>query len=103
MSTLSIYKIVIGLTSQILSREGGRQTDMQSDFVARAQSPWNTGQTRSPSELAGWSKVTTTYFLCVDQFGLFLTWGCLCLKKLCFKPRQWRILYRSLVRGNIPL
>ena len=24
------------------------------------------------------------------------------LKKLCFKPRQWRSLYRSLANGNIP-
>ena len=56
--TLSIYKIVIRLTSQLLSREDSRhvtdrQTDMQSDFVVRAQSPWNTGQTRSPPELPG--------------------------------------------------
>ena len=47
-----------------------RQTDMQSVFFAQAQSPWTTGQTRSPSELPGWSKVTTTYFLFVDQFVL---------------------------------
>ena len=51
-----------------------KQADKQSVFFyfAQAQSPWNTGQTRSPPELPGWSKVTTTYFLCVDQFGLFL-------------------------------
>ena len=36
-------------------------------FFAQAQSPWNTGQTRSPPELPGRSKVTTTYFLCVDH------------------------------------
>ena len=37
LSTLSIYKIVIRLKSQVLSKEDyvcGRQTDMQSDFVA---------------------------------------------------------------------
>ena len=73
LSTLNIYKIVIRLKSQVLSKEivGLWQTDMRSFFFAHAQSPWNTGQTRSPPELPVWSKVTTTYFLYVDQFGLF--------------------------------
>ena len=72
---LNIYKIVIRLKSQVLRKDDSRlvadrQTCNQV-FFARAQSPWNTGQTRSPPELPGWFKVTTTYFLCVDQFGLF--------------------------------
>ena len=92
LSTLSIYKIVIRLKSQVLSKEdcrlvADRQTDMQSDFVAWAQSPWNTGQTRSPPELPGWSQVTTIFSLCWPIW-IVLTWGRLCLKKLCFKPRK---------------
>ena len=48
------------------------QTDRHAiSFLAQAQSPWNTGQTRLPLQLPGWFKVTTKYFLCVDQLGLF--------------------------------
>ena len=40
-----------------------RQTDMQAgrqaDFAVPAHNPWNTGQTRSPPEVPGWSKITT--------------------------------------------
>ena len=76
LSTLNVYKIVIRLKSQVLRKEDRSlwQTDRHAIsffYFAQAQSPWNTGQTRSPPELPGWSKVTTTYFLCVDQFGLF--------------------------------
>ena len=68
---LSIYKIVIRLTSQVLSREGIRLLKDRQTCNQISQSPWNTGQTRTPPELPVWSKVTTTYFLCVDQFGVF--------------------------------
>ena len=73
LSTLNIYKIVIRFKGQVLRKEDNRLVaDRQTcnQFFAQTQSPWNTGQTRSPPELPGWSKVTTTYFH-VDQFGLF--------------------------------
>ena len=68
-----VYAKHIRLTSQVLCKRivGLWQTDIQSDFVAQTQSLWNTGQTSSPPELPGWSKVTTSYFLCTDQFGSF--------------------------------
>ena len=47
LSTLSKYKIVIRLKSQVLRKEDSRLV-AESDSVAQAQSPWNTGQTRSP-------------------------------------------------------
>ena len=65
--TLNIYKIVIRLKSQALSKADSRLVaDRQTRnhfFFAQVQSPWNTGLTRSPPELSGWSKVTTTSFL----------------------------------------
>ena len=89
LSTINIYTIVIRLKSQVLRKEDSmlvavRQTCKQ--FFAHAQSPWNTGQTRSPPELPGWSKVTTTYFLYVTNLDCFDLGTS--LKKLCFKPRQ---------------
>ena len=73
LSKLNIYKSVIRLKSQVLRKEDSRlvaDTQTCNQLFAQVQSPWNTGQTRSPPELPGWSKVTTTY-LCIDQFGLF--------------------------------
>ena len=71
---LNIYKIVIRLKSQVLRKEDSRlvadrQTCNQGfSFFAQAQSPWNNGQTRSPSELPGWSIITIHIFF---VFGLF--------------------------------
>ena len=64
LSTLNIYKIGIRLLSQVLRKKDSRcvadrQTCNQF-FFAQAQIPWNSGQTRSPPQLPGWSKVTTT-------------------------------------------
>ena len=50
-------------------------------FALKAQSPWDTKQTRSPSESPVWSKVTTTIFFVLtnlDSFDLGTS-----LKKLC--------------------
>ena len=73
--TLNIYKIVIRLKSQVLRKEDSRlEADRQMQIVFCSCSKPLTlfdGQTRSPPELPGGSKVTTTYFLCVEQFGLF--------------------------------
>ena len=74
MSTLNIYKIDIRLKSQVIRKEDSRLVaDRQTckQIFAHAQGPWNTGQTRSTPELPGWSKVTTTHFLSIDQFELF--------------------------------
>ena len=91
LSTLNIFKIVIILKSQVLSKE-----DIYSSLVAHRQTCnqvfssssklLNTGQTHSPPELLVLSKVTTTYFLCVtnlDCFDLVTP-----LKKVMFEPRQ---------------
>ena len=75
LSTVNIYKIVISLKSQVLRKEDDRLVaDRQNNaksFFAHAQSPWDTGLTRSPPELPGGFKVITTYFICFEQFGLF--------------------------------
>ena len=40
-------------------------------FFARAQSPWNTGQTRSPPELPGWSKSPPHIFFVLTTLDCF--------------------------------
>ena len=58
------------------------QTDRHAiSFLAQAQSPWKTGQTRSPPELPVWSKAITTSFLVLTNLD-FLDLGT-SMKKLC--------------------
>ena len=68
-------QLLLDLKVKVLEKRivGLWQTDIHANnfLFAHAQSHRDTGQTGSPPELPGWSKVTTTYFLCVDQFGLF--------------------------------
>ena len=72
LSTLNMYKIVIRLKSQILRKEGcSLVADKHTHnhfFFGSSSKPLEHRQTCSPPELPAWSKVTTTFFLCVDQF-----------------------------------
>ena len=103
---LSIYKIVIRLTSQVLSNEDNslvadRQTCNQILLLVADRQTCNQilllelralgtldrrahhlsyqGGPNSPQH--------TCIFIVLTNF-VVLTWGRLCLKKLCFKPRQ---------------
>ena len=49
---------------------------MQSDFVARAQSPWNTGQARSHLSYRGVPKSPPHIFFVLTNLDC-LTWGLL--------------------------
>ena len=70
---LSIYKIVIRLARQVLSREDSKLlADRHAiRFCCSSSEPLEHWTGTLTPELPGWSKVTTSYFLCVDHFGLF--------------------------------
>ena len=78
LSTLNIYTIVIRLKSQVLRKEDSRlvadrQADMQSVFIIFLKLKALGTLDRRAHHLSyqGGPKITTTYFLCVDQFGYF--------------------------------
>ena len=78
----------------------GRQTDMQSVFLLKLKSLWTLDRhTHHLSYRVGPKSPPHNFFVLInlDCFHLGTS-----LKKLCFKPRQWHTLYRSLAKGNIP-
>ena len=107
LSTLNIYTMVIRLKSQVLRKEDSRlvadrQTDRHANrfisLMLKAFGPLDRhayhlsyqGSPKSPPQI---------FFVLtnLDCFDLGTS-----LKKLYFKPRQWRSLYRSLAKGNKP-
>ena len=101
LSTFNIYKIVIRLKSQVLSKEDSRLVaDRHAiSFFCSSSKP-----------LEHWTDALTAWVTSLVQshhhifslcwpIWIFLTCGR--AEKFMFKPRHWRSLYRSLAKGYI--
>ena len=104
LSTLNIYKIVIRLKSQVLRKEDSRLVAVRQtckQFFLLMLKALGTLDRQVPhlSYQGGPKSPPHIFFVLtnLDCFDLGTS-----LKKLCFKLRQWRSLYRSLAKGNIP-
>ena len=98
---LNIYKTVIRLKSQVLSKEGSRLvTDIHSVFFAQAQSPWNTVQMCSPPELPEGPKSPPHIFFVLTNLDCFDLGTSLKIHVLS-QGSDIACTYRSLAKGNI--